>query len=296
MKKFFVIVAAFCFVLPTAYPQARFVSHDYEQYFQWFHDQSQVANLYTDGAELFTFSKGNLKSSPCQESETLTQLPVGLKLTNIVDELEGFPEDEINGYYDHWYHVMGTDTHGNSFEGFIWGANIAKSWQISDYTGDGNNEFVMLGIASKQRKDMKDINAEIKILKSGKIISRAMVPGLCVFEECASSALIRILKDKPCKGIVIVEVSTMTIGCAAGIEKAYFFRTPSGDLDRVYHAELTTQKQYRNTSFEFVDENGAKVLCKFSHEDDNYSPVWDAKVIQPKTKSIAKVTSKKARA
>lgn len=296
MKKNFVIVAAFCFSLSFAHSQARFVSHDYEQYFQWFHNQSQVANLYTDGADLFTFSKANLKASPCLQSKTLIHLPIGLKVTNIVDEMEGFKDDEINGYYDHWYHVIGRDTRGNNFEGFIWGAHIAKSWQFSDVTGDGSKEFVMLGVSSKTRKNVKDINAEIKVVKNGEVITKAIVPGLCVFEECASSALIRILKDKPYKGIVIVEVSTMTIGCAAGIEKAYYFQTPSGDLESVYHAELTTKKEYRNKPFEFVDGSGTRVLCRFSHEGANYSPVWEAKIIEPKTKSIAKVTSKKARA
>lgn len=296
MRKYFVIAAVVCLNVSLVQSQARFVDNNYKDYFNWFHEQSQVENLYTDGAELITFSDVNVQAGACLESEIVTHLPIGFKVQNIVEDLGVFPEDEINGYHDLWFQVSGVGNDGTFFTGYIWGADLAKSWQYADVTGDGKKELAMLGISSRTRKNPTDINAEIKIVKDGKVISKTTVSGLCVFEECATSALLRILKDKPCEGAVIVEVSTMTIGCAAGIEKAYFFQTSSGNLEGVFHAELTTKTQFRNIPFEFVDEQGNIILCRFSHEDENFSPVWTTKKLQSKSRTIAKVTQKNARA
>ncbi|KAA3636357.1 MAG: hypothetical protein DWQ02_08435 [Bacteroidetes bacterium] len=296
MRKFFVIAAIVCFSQSYLFPQVRFVDRAYEDYYQWFHERSQVNNLYSDGAELFTFSEVSVREGACLESETVTCLPMGYRIVNIVDEMEELPKDEINGYHDLWYHVSGSDASGKYFNGYIWGAYIAKSWQFEDVDGDGIKDLAMLGIGDHIRKSTKDINAEIRIVRNGKLLTKTTVPGLCVFEECASSTLLRILKDQPCKGALIVEVSTMTIGCAAGIEKAYYFQTPSGNLERVFHAELTSNRQYRNRSFEYTQPNGDTVLCRFSHDDDQFNPVWNIKKVKSGANSIAETTRKKARA
>lgn len=296
MRIHFVTAAILCFNLTVAFPQARFVGQENKDFYEWFHSRSQVANLYTNGAELFTFAAVKVNVSPCKESSVTTCLPIGYRLINIVSETEDFTKDEINGYQDLWFHVKGTDPEGNYFNGYVWGAFIAKSWEFSDMTGDGKSELVMLGITSQTRKNMKDINAEIKVVKNGKLWTKTSVPGLCVFEECASSALIRILKDQPCQGALMVEVSTMTIGCEAGIEKAYYFQTPSGELERVFHAEYTTRKQFRNKSFEYTSPNGDIMLCRYDHEDENFNPVWEVKKIKSGENTIAKTTHEKARA
>ena len=296
MRRFFVIAALVCFSQSPINSQARFVDEAYEEYYEWFHNHSQVSNLYTNGAELYTFTEVFIREDACFESASVVCLPAGFRLVNLFDEMEDPRKDEVNGYHDLWYHVSGTDMSGGYFSGYIWGAFIAKSWQFMDMTGDGDQELAMLGIGQEKRKNHKDFKAEVRIVSHNKLLTKTTIPGLCVFEECASSALLRILKDQPCAGALIVEVSTMTIGCAAGIEKAYLFQTPSGALECVYHAELTTNLQYRNKSFEYAAANGDVVLCRFSHEDEFHNPVWNIKKVKPGANSIAETTQKKSRA
>ncbi len=296
MRNLFVIAVMFFFAQSLLTAQARFVDQAYEDYFEWFHKNSQVSNLYSDGAELYTFSEVMVREEACMESGTVTCLPAGFRIFNRVDETAEPHKDNINGYHDLWYNVSGTDVYGRYFSGYIWGAFIAKSWQLADVTGDDIVELTMVGIGNHQSKNIKDIQAEVRVVENHRIITKATVPGLCVFEECASSALVRILKDQPCAGALIVEVSTMTIGCAAGIEKVYFYQTPAGDLHRVYHAELTTNRQYRNKSFEVTTPNAGTVLCRFSHEDEQHNPVWNVKKLKSDTNSITETTRKKARA
>ena len=295
MRNYFVLAIIICLNSTSSNAQARFVSHDYKDYYDWFHQRSQVGLLYTNGASLYTFALSKVKAMACTDSETLLRLPIGSKITNIVDISEDFVQDNINGYDDIWFHVKGEDARHQFFEGYIWGADIAKSWQSVDITGDGINEFVLLGISSKKRKRPTDINATLKVLKNGKILSQTTVPGLCLFEECAASSLLRILKDQPVKGAIIIEASTMTIGCTAGVEKVYYFWNATQKLERVFHAEFTTNKQLRNKSFEFRGEEGL-ILCRFKHEDKNYNPVWEVKKVDSTQNTIAKTTRKKSRA
>jgi hypothetical protein len=296
MRNIFVTAVIFCCCQTLLTAQARFVDQTYEDYYNWFHEKSQVNNLYTDGAELYTFAEVLVREQACMESATVACLPMGFRVLNIFDERADLKKDKINGYHDLWYNVSGTDLSGRYFSGYIWGAFIAKSWQFADVTGDGLRELAMVGIGNHKRKNTKDIKAEVRVVKNHRLVTKAPVPGLCVFEECASSALVRILKDQPCEGALIVEVSTMTIGCAAGIEKVYFYQTPSGDLERIYHVELTTNKLYHNKSFKVNSPDAGTILCRFSHEDEQHNPVWNIKKIESDGNSIAETTRKKARA
>ena len=257
--------------------QERFISSDFNDFYDWYHQRSQVAQLYEDQTELFTFtSNTRVYSGPCQASEVAAQLPIGYGVRNIAYHDDYYlPEDEINGYGDIWYHVRGKDPAGKAFTGYIWGGQIAKGWRSVDLTGDGKAEFIMLGISSQTRKEPSDINAELRILQNGELIHQKTIPGLCVFEDCASSPLLRTFETS--QGFTIVEASTMTVGCWAGIEKSFFFWDGS-NLQRVYHAEYTTHKEFANESFIFNGKASAQ-LCHYSHEGEGYTPVWKCEEI-----------------
>lgn len=257
--------------------QDRFVSPQFEDFYDWFHLQSQVEELYTDNSTLYTFTeKVAVRQGPCASSGAITYLPAGFSVQNIA-YADGYylPEDEIDGYGDIWYHVRGKDAVGQPFVGYIWGAHIAKGWRFEDLNGDGRAEFLMLGISSQARKNLKDIKAEVRILQKGKVIVQEQVPGLCVFEDCGASPLLRVIRSP--QGFTVVEASTMAIGCWAGIEKAFFYWDGS-QLRRVYHAEYTTHHEFANETF-VVNKAGGAQLCQYSHEDENHMPVWKCKTI-----------------
>ena len=257
--------------------QERFVSSDFSDFYDWYHQQSQVAQLYEDQTELFTFTNNTVVyNGPCQNSKVVAQLPIAYGVKNIAYNDDYYlPEDEINGYGDIWYHVCGKDPKGHTFTGYIWGGQIAKGWRSVDLAGNGKFEFVMLGISSKTRKAPGDINAELRIVQDGQLIQQKTIPGLCIFEDCASSPLLRAVETP--QGFTIIEASTMTVGCWAGIEKSFFY-WDGANLQRVYQAEYTTNKEFANAPFVFNGKSGAQ-LCRYSHEGANYTPVWKCEEI-----------------
>lgn len=272
--------------------QERFVSHDFDAFYDWFHQQSQVAQLYEDQSELFTFSNTKVYSGPCRNSEVEAQLPIAYGVKNIAYTDDYYlPEDEINGYGDIWYHVRGKDPQGRSFTGYIWGGEIAKGWRSVNLDGQGEAEFIMLGISSQERKAPQDINAELRVVRRGQLIYQKTIPGLCIFEDCASSPLLRAFETP--QGFTIIEASTMTVGCWAGIEKSFFY-WDGANLQRVYHAEYTTHQEFANQAFVFNTRSSAQ-LCHYSHEDENYNPVWECKEI-PVDNSRASVAMENTKA
>ncbi|GJM34319.1 MAG: hypothetical protein DHS20C18_33200 [Saprospiraceae bacterium] len=263
--------------------QPRFVNEDYKDFYEWFHQRAQTEKLYTDGSALYIFGQSSpVYSHPTLNSSVLLSLPIGKEVTNIGYKAYQYPEDEIGGYGDIWYQVKGVSDSGKTFKGFVWGGNIAKSWTFSDLNGDNKNELIMLGISSQKRKNLQDIKADIKIISAGKLMAQTTVPGLCVFEDCTASALIRVLKDQPYPGIFIFEASTMTIGCYAGIEKAFYFWNGQ-QLETVFHAEYTISKIYDNQAFVYRPQgNDQTMICRYDHEDKYYNPVWKCQPIAAK--------------
>ncbi|MDX1940729.1 MAG: SH3 domain-containing protein [Saprospiraceae bacterium] len=279
--------------------QEYFVSQDQSNFFEWFHERSQVDQLYADRSTLYTFTdQVNVRQKPSTQSNILTQLPIGWAVTNIAYRENDLPKASINGYEDIWYHIRGNDEQGKSFVGYVWGGHIAKGWREADLTGDGKLEFVMLGVAGKSRTNPQDINAEIRIVQSNRLMSQTLVPQLCVFEECASSAMLRVLQSQKVQGLMVIEASTMTIGCSTGIDKAFYYWNGSG-LVRVYQAEYASKTEIFRKKFT-VATPGKQVsnvqLCEYGGEDSGYNPIWNCKTLQivpaSETKPIA-VSNKK---
>jgi len=278
MKMLFIALASSLFANATM-PQTRTIGGEWEAYFDWFHRQSQVEQLYSNGATLYAFGdKVAVHSGASRNSKIIATLSNGHSLKNIGYATDAeLPTEEINGYGDFWYRVKGQNAAGKAFQGYVWGGHIAKGWRKADLTGDGKAEFVLLGVSSKPRKKLTDIHGELRILQKGRVLHRSDVPGLCLFEDCGSSALLRILNVPAANNALVIEASTMTIGCWAGIEKTYFYWNGSG-LELICHAELISGKVLSSHPFSVKDKNGAEVMnCRYVREGDDYNPLWDCR-------------------
>jgi hypothetical protein len=264
--------------------QNYFVSKQYEDFFTWFHERAQIEQLYTNKATLYIFTDGvNVRRQPNATAPILTQLPIGHAVTNVSYDKRPVPKAEINGYGDVWLHVRGTDAAGKPFDGYVWGAHIAKGWREADLHGTGQPSLIMLGVAAKPRQRLQDINAEIRMVQGGKLIGQTIVPGLCVFEDCGASPMLRILQSRNIPSLTIVEAATMTIGCTAGIEKSYFYWSGK-HLERVYHAEYTTNTEMFRKKFTVIPDKlqgGMAQLCEYGGEDSGNNPIWNCRNLPP---------------
>lgn len=298
-----------CFLLSlpfmVSWSQTRepFVSRSYEEFYEWFHRHSQVDQLYDHRSTLYIFGeRARVYSAPHRGARPVTELRMGQAVENIAYTQDDLPLDEINGYGDLWFHITGRDLHGHPFTGYVWGADIARGWRRADITGDRRPEFVLLGLSSRPRQSVRDINAEIRVLQNGRLLAQQTIPGLCLFEDCGASPMLRILNDPEQTGMPVIEASTMTIGCEVGIEKAFLF-WDGRRLERVFHAEYTTQHNIADKEFSLKvrDEQSGRIIglkvCRYSHEDENYNPVWDCRIIELKeTESTPRKEKEKARA
>ncbi|NBC08867.1 MAG: hypothetical protein GVY26_16875 [Bacteroidetes bacterium] len=257
--------------------QERFVSNEAEGFYDWFHQRSQVAQLYQDQTTLYTFTENTkVYTGPCQQSATVATLPLAHPVTNIAYQDDYYlPESEINGYGDLWYHVKGQTPEGQPFTGYVFGTHIAKGWRQADLNGDRQAEFLMMGVSPEPRQNLRDIKAELRIVDKGRLTAQKVIPGLCLFEDCASSPLLR--TNTTAQGFTIIEASTMTVGCWAGIERAFYYYDGE-ELSRVYHAEYTTSTEYADEAFVVASGTSAQI-CEYSHQGENYLPVWSCQTI-----------------
>lgn len=272
-----VIIASFSISSPA---QASF---DKDDYYQWFSKQSQTEQLFQDNTSLYIFGNNvKVQQSPFATARTITRLDMGHSVTNIAYDETYVPEDEINGYGDIWYHVKGTDAYGKAFTGFIWGANIAKAWIKTDVDNDRKKEFILLGISSQTRQSPSDIKAELRMIKDGKNVFQQTVPGLCLFKDCATSSLLRFIKDDQKEGMQILEATTMAIGCDEGIEKMLMIWNGL-EFETVFHSEMTSNTEFVNKEFIYTGKNKQQQtvvqVCQYSHNDKNYNPVWSCKLM-----------------
>ncbi|HKK78608.1 MAG TPA: hypothetical protein VJ933_03220 [Phaeodactylibacter sp.] len=258
--------------------QERFVSNEAEGFYEWFHQRSQVDQLYQDQTTLYTFTENtSVYTEPCQQSATVANLPLAHPVTNIAYQDDYYlPEGVINGYGDLWYHVKGQTPNGRSFTGYIFGTHIAKGWRKADLNSDRQAEFLMIGVSPEPRQNLRDIKAELRIVDKGQLMAQKIIPGLCLFEDCASSPLLR--TNTTAQGFTIIEASTMTVGCWAGIERAFYYYDGE-ELSRVYHAEYTTSTKYADEPF-VVSSGTSTQICEYSHEGENYLPVWSCQTIE----------------
>lgn len=262
--------------------QTRFVGEDYDRYFNWHNEQSQLEELYTPGSKVYVFGQGvQLYRQPDQHSQPLTQVRDGQVLYNLSDyrQVHQIMDGEINGYHDMWLKVS---TGKSGLTGYIFGAHLAKGWRWADLTGDQQPELIMLGVSPTPRRTYDDIRAELRVIQGSNLLYSTIIPGLCVFEECASSPMLRVLRDQPCQGATMIEASTMTVGCFTGIERAFLYWN-GRQLENVFHAEYTVDLEYQRHPFKVQASGPVKaMLCQYKEQDQSFNPVWECKEIESK--------------
>jgi len=276
----------------------RFVHHDYEPYSRWFDQQTQAAQLYRGQATLHIFGHDAVvRAEPKRDAAAVARLVMGQPVTNIAyREQDPLPVDEINGYQDIWYHIRGSDEAGRPFVGYVWGAEIARGWRRADITGDGQAEFVLLGLAAQPRTAPSDIKGELRVLQAGRLVEQRLIPGLCLFEACGASPMLRILQDPGRPRLTVIEASTMTIGCDGGIEKAFYFWN-GRHLDRIFHAEYLSQHIFTQKEFSFPAETTAngevitRSICRYRQEDRNFNPVWECRTVPVAPQAVEPATA-----
>ena len=103
---------------------------------------------------------------------------------------------------------------------------------------------------------------------------------MCVFEECESSTLLRILTPTgSTSSSLVLETSVLTVGCMTGVDKA-FVSWDGQNLQCIYQAEFTTGHQYANRSFYLPAGNSSQTqVCMYSHEDQDFNPVWRCETV-----------------
>lgn len=202
--------------------QERLVDSNYIQYFDWFHQNASTTQLYQKDSQLFIFKDQTaLRRSPDEKASVAMYLSSGAAVTNLAYDSgqDSWPEDQINGYGDLWYRVAVQLNNGESLTGYVWGVDIAKDWQYSDIDQDNEEELILLGVSTQPRQSIYDIRSELCILKNNQELAREHFDKLCLFEDCASSAMLTVhqMSKRP-----VIEITTLTVVCEVAVEQVFF--------------------------------------------------------------------------
>ncbi|MBP9873143.1 MAG: hypothetical protein KBC60_03850 [Haliscomenobacter sp.] len=249
---------------------------DYSRFYDWFHQRAQAAALCTGQSELLIFNEGTkVMSQPSEKSAVLALLPMNSTVTNLAYPDGFIPQSSRKGYSDIWHKVKGKTAEGKPFTGFVWGGDIAKGWRKTDLDGDGALEIVTLGLSPSPRAELTDIRAELRVIKQGKLLARKEIKGLCLFKDCDTSPLLRILTDPAHPEVRFFEASTLFEGCETGMERA-FFLWDGREIQLIYHAEFLTKTVFQKGKAVIKAEGSELPLrtCRFSHINASFEPVW----------------------
>lgn len=277
-----VVASLFCVSLIAQNPN---------QLYNWVHEQTQTSAFYRSGETLYTFLEETaIMTDPCLESEAVIVLPIGYPLENDFYSFdENIPEDAINGYGDVWFRVRGEGLNGEYFEGYVWGGDLAKGWRVVDLSNDGVDEFVMLGLPAEMLRAKGQEKAEIRVVRHYDLVSQSLIDGVCIAENCNNMPLLRMIPNQPISGSMMIEVSTMPIHCAKGVGlyRTYSVWQPTTQrVEYVYGGSYMANVEDKNIRF-----TQGTTVCQFSHEDQNFNPVWDCKSLtgKPNNKESKKV-------
>ena len=278
MKKHILLLAALANAsVPNLPAQEYLVAQDAGDYYEWFQQHSNASALFSDQTTLYIFARQTpLREDPCEESPPVMTLTAGETVRNQAYGVEDFvPTAEIRGYADQWFQVVVDRPDGSTLSGYIWGGHLAKAWHETDLSQDGTDELVLMGLTERERAHQRDIRAELKVIRSGQIISTTELPGMCVFGECDSDALLRTFSPNEQKEMTMLEASTMMIGCTAGIERAFFIWKGNA-FECVFYGEMTTQRTYKESPFavRLTQKAGTAQICHFQGIGKDFNPVW----------------------
>ena len=267
------VVAGATLHAPSA--QVRYSERDFQDYYRWFQSVSPTDAQQRKGAQLLIFSPATpLRSAPFQTAGSLAYLPIGGTVTNLVGHPFDAFKDEINGYSDRWFRV-GTRIEGAGWvEGYVWGADIARAWTRAALFPGEAPALAMLGIGGDPIRHVSEMQGEVRIVHDQTLIQRIRIEKMCLFSECDSDALLRVLPDQPRPGQLLFEATSLISNCSgSSIEKAFFVWT-GGGLRSIYHAEYTTGYTFSHTPLRVENEKNEPLECRYLGEDQSFNPIW----------------------
>ncbi|MEL6972505.1 MAG: hypothetical protein AAFO02_20230 [Bacteroidota bacterium] len=273
--------ALFLLSLPTLHTdaQVRYTGEEYRDYYQWFHEFSQTPDFYKDGTTLLTFIEDTpLYKTPSPKGQPEMRLPLGKVVTNIAIPVEEVEFTVVNGYSDQWFLVETCSPTRNVVQGYVWGGHLAKSWrffQAPDQPQHSN--LIALGLASDVRQRPEDIKASLKVINKGYKEAEVILDGFCLFEDCASSSLLRTFDYSDRAPMWIFEASAFTTGCLTGVDKA-LVSWNGEEMRLVYQAEYTTGHTYASHPF-YLKGEATTQICHYQSENEQYDPVWACRTI-----------------
>ncbi|PTM15170.1 MAG: hypothetical protein DA408_00695 [Bacteroidetes bacterium] len=277
MKITLLVTYFFYFLVSTLAAQVRYTGEELRDYYYWFHQYSQTALFYEDGARLVSFTeKTPVRQYPNVQAAVAGYLGLGEVVTNQLIPVARAVVSTEKGYQDQWFKVTACQaTTGQTYTGYVWGGHLAKSWLYYDLDQDGTTELVALGLHLEQRRAPEDIQADLKVIHQGQLQASLAIAGLCLFDDCGSSNLLRVYEISTQPRQVIFETSTLTAGCLVGVDKA-FVSWDTNQLRLIYQAEYSTGHQYANNAF-YRHQDNATLICYYQNENNAFEPVWACK-------------------
>lgn len=258
--------------------QVRYTGEEYRDYYEWFHQYSQTPDFYLDGTQLVSFVENTpVKQSPQSKSTTLGTLRLGQVVTNFSIPVDKVVFSEHHGYREQWFRVEACSPDGNVFNGYVWGGYLAKSWQYFDLQGDGTKELIALGLSTNQRQAPEDTRAALKIIENGKLIQALELEGICLFEDCGASSLLRVFDFNTSGKTIVFESSVFTAGCLTGIDKA-LVAWDGQQLLLIHRGEYTTGQTYASNPL-FLRQATQTQICYYKDENQTYDPVWNCRTL-----------------
>ncbi len=286
MKTVLLLLVAAGATLSATSAQVRYDERDFHRYYDWFQSVSPTSALRQHGAELYVFSPATpLRAAPYRTAGILTRLPIGSNVTNIVTQaFETYP-DEINGYADRWFRVRARTADYGWIEGYIWGSYVARAWTWVQLDPDSRPVFAMLGIGSQPIEQLAQMQGEIRLVDQQTLLYRQPIEKMCLFRQCYSQALLRVLPDQPRPGQVLLEATSVISNCeGSSIDKAIFAWTGNG-LQGVHHAEYISGHTYSQRPLPTALETDQPLECSYQGEDQSFNPTWSCQPL-PRSKIV----------
>mgnify|MGYP000249883894 CR=1 FL=1 len=258
--------------------QVQYTGEEYRDYYDWFHQYSQTPDFYLDGTTLITFQDNvPLRTAPSVDSKTQVNLPIGKAVTNIYVPVEDAVFSMQNGYLDQWFHVETCSANRNVVEGYVWGGHLAKSWNYFQAPGDKEPSLLALGLSDENRQQPEDIKASLKIIRNGEQAQALTLKGICLFEQCAASSLLRVFDLSEKAPQWIFEASIFSTGCLTGVDKA-LISWDGNEMHLVHQAEYTTGHTYTSNPF-YIRNSEQTQICYYQNENEAYEPVWACRTL-----------------
>lgn len=279
MKNCLISFLPLLFIGPSAFSQVRYTGEDYRDYYEWFHEYSQTPDFYTEGSQLIAFvDQASVRKSPSENSKKLGTLKLGQAVTNIIISVEDAVFSVQQGYREQWFHIEACNVDGNVYTGYVWGGHLAKSWQYFDLENNGRKALIALGLSDQQRQAPEDIRASLKIIKDGRLASALELDGICLFEDCGASSLLRVFDFKKTHQTIVFEASIFTTGCLTGIDKA-LIAWDGLQMQLIHQAEYTTGQTYANNPL-YLRQATQTQVCYYKDENSTYDPVWNCRTLE----------------